>query len=75
MNNLPTWESVSELRDVPQDAARQMILNAEQQCAPLGACLRSLAEHPKRANWSTLARLVELIEQAYVLAVESELNE
>ena len=75
MNRLPTWERVSELRDVPQDAARLMIVNAEQECAPLGACLRSLAEHPMRAKWSTLARLVELIEQAYVLAVESELDE
>ena len=72
---LPTWESVSAKRAVPQDACRQMILNAEQQCAPLGDRLRSLAEHPERANWSSLARLVELIEQAYVLAVESAPDE
>ena len=63
------------LRAVAGDAARQMILNAEQQVEPLRARLLSLAEHPESANWSSLTRLVELIEQAYVLAVESALDE
>ena len=75
MSELPKWEEVSPLRSVAGDAARQMILNAEQQCAPLGACLRSLAEHPQRANWSSLVALTELVERAYVLAVESALDE
>ena len=71
MSELPKWEAVSELRQVRTDVFRQMILNAEQQCEPLRARLLSLAEHPESANWSSLTRLVELIEQAYVLAVES----
>jgi len=71
MSELPKWEAVSELRRVAGDATRQMILNAEQQCGPLQARLMSLAENPESANWSSLTRLIELIEQAYVLAVES----
>ena len=70
MSELPKWEEVSELRRGAGDATRQMILNAEQQVEPLRARLLSLAEHPESANWSSLTRLVELIEQAYVLTVE-----
>ena len=71
MSELPKWEAVSELRRVAGDATRLLILTAEQQCGPLQARLLSLAEHPESANWSSLTRLIELIEQAYVLAVES----
>ena len=75
MSELPKWEEVSPLRTVAGDAARQMILNAEQQVEPLRARLLSLAEHPQRANWSSLVALTELVERAYVLAVESALDE
>jgi|TARA_R110000796_G_C14292287_1_gene404118 hypothetical protein len=69
--SIPIWENVSALRTPKQDVFRQMIMHTAEQCAPLEARLMMLAENPEQADWSSLTRIVGLIEQAYVLTVES----